>query len=133
MHEVGQHNGVPFLVSDFVQGLTLSDLLTARRPTPVQAAQLMATVADALHYAHQRGVVHRDVKPSNIMLGDDETPHVMDFGLAKRDAGEITMTLDGQVLGTPAYMSPGAGPRRGAPGGRPQRRLQPRRRSSTSC
>src|SRR5262249_11951398 len=59
-----------------------------------------------LDYAHQRGVVHRDIKPSNIMLRPDGTPVVMDFGLAKRDAGEVTMTLEGQVLGTPAYMSP---------------------------
>src|SRR5262249_12948919 len=66
----------------------------------------VATVADALQYAHERGVVHRDVKPSNIMIGDDGRPCVMDFGLAKRDAGEIAMTVEGQVLGTPAYMSP---------------------------
>jgi serine/threonine protein kinase len=63
-------------------------------------------VAEALDYAHHHGIVHRDVKPSNIMLRDDGTPAVMDFGLAKRAAGEITMTIDGQVLGTPAYMSP---------------------------
>jgi serine/threonine protein kinase len=106
MHEVGQQDGVPFLVSDFVQGLTLADQLTARRPLPQQAAQLLIAVADALHYAHERGVIHRDVKPSNILLGENDTPHLMDFGLAKRDAGEITVTIDGQVLGTPAYMSP---------------------------
>jgi WD40 repeat protein/tRNA A-37 threonylcarbamoyl transferase component Bud32 len=106
VYEVGQHESVPYLVSAFVQGITLADLLTARRPPPLEAARLIATVADALHYAHEQGVVHRDVKPSNIMLGDDGTPHLMDFGLARRDAGEVTMTVDGQVLGTPAYMSP---------------------------
>ena len=88
------------------QGVTLADLLTARRPGFREAAELVAAVADALQYAHEQGVVHRDVKPSNIMIGEDGRPCVMDFGLAKRDAGEITMTVEGQVLGTPAYMSP---------------------------
>src|SRR5262249_30389169 len=104
VHEVGEQDGVPYLVSEFVRGVTLADLLTARRPPPRDAAQLVADVADALHFAHERGVIHRDVKPSNILLDDDGRPHLMDFGLARRDAGEITMTLDGQVLGTPAYM-----------------------------
>jgi WD40 repeat protein/tRNA A-37 threonylcarbamoyl transferase component Bud32 len=106
VHEVGQHGGVPYLVSDFVQGVTLADRLSARLPSFREAAELLAAVADALHYAHEQGVVHRDVKPSNIMIGEDGRPCVMDFGLAKRDAGEITMTVEGQVLGTPAYMSP---------------------------
>jgi WD40 repeat protein len=94
------------LVSDFVQGMTLADLLTARRPPPREATKLVAAVADALQYAHEQGVIHRDVKPSNILLDAEGLPHLMDFGLAKRDAGEITMTIEGQVLGTPAYMSP---------------------------
>jgi tetratricopeptide (TPR) repeat protein/tRNA A-37 threonylcarbamoyl transferase component Bud32 len=106
VHEVGESEGLPYLVSDFVQGVTLADLLTARRPPPKEAAELVATVADALQYAHERGVIHRDVKPSNIMLDEAGRPHVMDFGLAKRDAGEVTMTQEGHVLGTPAYMSP---------------------------
>src|SRR5262245_37745953 len=106
IHEVGRNEESPYLVSDFVDGLTLGDVLSARRPTPRESAELIAAVADALHHAHQQGVVHRDVKPSNIMIRPDGTPVVMDFGLAKREAGEITMTLDGQVLGTPAYMSP---------------------------
>lgn len=120
VHEAGQAGNVPYLVSDFIEGLTLADLLSGRRSTPAEAAQLIAELADALQYAHEHGVVHRDIKPSNIMLdsadstlneGENQTflqgkPHLMDFGLAKREAGEITMTLDGQVLGTPAYMSP---------------------------
>jgi tRNA A-37 threonylcarbamoyl transferase component Bud32 len=106
VHDVGQADGVPYLVSDFVEGVTLADLLSARRPGFRKAAELVASVADALQYAHGRGVVHRDVKPSNIMVGADGAAFVMDFGLAKREAGEITMTVEGQVLGTPAYMPP---------------------------
>jgi WD40 repeat protein/tRNA A-37 threonylcarbamoyl transferase component Bud32 len=106
VHEVAQGDGVTYLVSDFAEGVTLTDLLSARRPGFREAAGLVAAVAEALHYAHERGVVHRDVKPSNIMVGEDGRPYVMDFGLAKRDAGEITMTVEGQVLGTPAYMPP---------------------------
>jgi WD40 repeat protein/tRNA A-37 threonylcarbamoyl transferase component Bud32 len=106
VHEVGQQDGVPYLVSEFVRGVTLADLLSARRPGFREAAELVAAVADALQYAHERGIVHRDVKPSNIMIGEHGRPCVMDFGLAKREAGEITMTIEGQVLGTPAYMSP---------------------------
>jgi WD40 repeat protein/tRNA A-37 threonylcarbamoyl transferase component Bud32 len=106
LYEVGQAKGMPYLVSGYVQGVTLADLLTARRPPPREAAQLVAVIAEALQYAHEQGVIHRDVKPSNIMVSDDGTPHLMDFGLAKREAGEVTMTVEGQLLGTPAYMSP---------------------------
>jgi WD40 repeat protein len=106
IHEVGQIDGVPFLVSDFVEGVPLSDWLPARRPTFPEAAELLAAVAEALAYAHEHGIVHRDVKPSNIMITGAGKPVVMDFGLAKRDAGEITVTVEGQILGTPAYMSP---------------------------
>jgi WD40 repeat protein/tRNA A-37 threonylcarbamoyl transferase component Bud32 len=106
IHEVGQAEGVPYLVSEFVEGPTLSDVLTSRQLTMREAAELIAALADALNYAHEAGVVHRDVKPSNIIFDAKNRPHLMDFGLAKREAGEITMTQDGQVLGTPAYMSP---------------------------
>jgi formylglycine-generating enzyme required for sulfatase activity len=106
IHEVGINEENPYLVCDFVEGLTLADVLTGRRLAFKESAKLIAEVADALEYAHSLGVIHRDVKPSNIMIRPDGSPCVMDFGLAKRDAGEITMTMDGQVLGTPAYMSP---------------------------
>src|SRR5262249_46302711 len=106
VHEVGERDGLPYLVSDFVEGVTLADLLSARRPSFREAAGLVADVAWALHFAHEHGIVHRDVKPSNIMIGRTGRPVVMDFGLALREAGEVTMTVEGQVLGTPAYMSP---------------------------
>src|SRR5262249_54088958 len=106
VHEVGQVDGLPYLVSDFVEGVTLADRLSSRRPTQRKAAELMAQVAEAVQYAHEQGIVHRDLKPSNIMLDGTGRPVVMDFGLAKREAGEVTMTIDGQILGTPAYMSP---------------------------
>jgi eukaryotic-like serine/threonine-protein kinase len=106
VYEVGQEDGVSYLVCDFVDGVTLADRLTAGRVPFREAAELIVTVSDALDYAHRQGIVHRDVKPSNIMIRADGSPVVLDFGLAKRAASEITMTMDGQVLGTPAYMSP---------------------------
>jgi WD40 repeat protein len=106
LYDAGQSNGTCYLVSEFIQGATLAERLSAGRLSFRQAAELVAAAAEALHYAHEQGVVHRDIKPSNIMLDLEGRPHLMDFGLAKRAADEITMTLEGQVLGTPAYMSP---------------------------
>ncbi len=106
VHEVGRDGDRIFIVSDFIDGLTLSDYLTGMRPTVREAVELAIKVARSLHYAHEQGVIHRDLKPGNIMLDRNNEPHLMDFGLAKREAGEITITMDGQVLGTPAYMSP---------------------------
>jgi hypothetical protein len=106
VHEVGQVDGVAYLVCEFVQGITLGDRLTAGSPPFRETAEIVAKVSEALEHAHQHGVVHRDVKPANIMLREDGSPVIMDFGLAKREAGEITMTLEGPVLGTPAYISP---------------------------
>jgi len=106
VHEVGIHEDTVFIVSDFVEGLSLKEWLQTNKPSLLQSVQLCLQIADALHYAHECGVVHRDLKPGNIMMDCAETPFIVDFGLAKRDSGEVTMTLEGQVLGTPAYMSP---------------------------
>jgi serine/threonine protein kinase len=110
IHDVGEQDGVPYLVEDFVRGITLTDLMTSERLQPKAAAELVAQIADALQYAHERGVIHRDIKPANIMLergpAGEFLPKIMDFGLAKREGGEATLTIEGQVLGTPAYMSP---------------------------
>jgi tRNA A-37 threonylcarbamoyl transferase component Bud32 len=127
VYDVGRDQETLFIVSELVRGENLAEWLKGGRPSFAESAELVAQVADALDYAHRQGVVHRDVKPSNILLqrkpraeeGDPQPPpaafaprlsdfsaKVTDFGLALRDAGEVTMTLDGQVLGTPAYMSP---------------------------
>ena len=106
IYEVGESAGLPFLVSEFIEGVTLADLLSKKRPPLREVAELMAAVADALQYAHEMGVVHRDIKPANIMLDKDGNARLTDFGLAKRETGDATMTIDGQILGTPAYMSP---------------------------
>jgi len=99
-------DGVCFLVTEFIEGATLEEAMRGGAADPRRAARLIAEIADALQYAHEHGVVHRDVKPSNILIDAEGRPHVADFGLAKRDAGGETMTSDGRVMGTPAYMSP---------------------------
>jgi WD40 repeat protein len=106
VHDVAHDGDLPYLVSDYVEGRTLAERLAERRPAFREAAGLAAQIADALDYAHRRGVVHRDVNPRNILLDAAGQAHVTDFGLAHREGGGILVTLDGQVLGTPAYMSP---------------------------
>jgi WD40 repeat protein/serine/threonine protein kinase len=118
VHEIAHERGVPYLVSDYVEGLTLADVLTGGRPSFRETAELVAHIAEALDYAHRQKVIHRDIKPSNILIDRGGRPHLTDFGLARREEGEITVTLDGQVLGTPAYMAPeqAAGERRNVDG-----------------
>src|SRR5262249_27934180 len=111
VHEVLTLDGLAVLVSDFVHGVTLKDFLEIRRLTFHESAQLVADLAESLEYAHSLGVVHRDIKPANVMLeaggrGSLGRPLLTDFGLALRDGAEVTLTLDGHVLGTPAYLSP---------------------------
>jgi WD40 repeat protein len=118
----------PVLVSDFVEGLSLKELLAIRWPTFRESATVLAEVAEALEYAHRMGVVHRDVKTANIMIerptpreptvgaaeppstGQDfwahAKPYLVDFGLALRPEAEVVMTVEGQIIGTPAFMSP---------------------------
>src|SRR5262249_53830414 len=106
VHEVGRDADTIFIVTDLIHGVSLADWLKDKKPSAKEAAALIAVIADALHFAHQQGVVHRDLKPSNVMIDTADQPHLMDFGLAKREIGEVTMTVEGQILGTPAYMSP---------------------------
>jgi len=106
VHDVGIEGQLIYIVSDLVEGLPLDEWLADQRPGYRDSAGLAMKIARALHHAHEHGIVHRDLKPSNIMIDGQGEPHIMDFGLAKRTAGEVTMTADGTILGTPAYMSP---------------------------
>jgi serine/threonine protein kinase len=106
VREVGSHEDQFFIVSDFIEGTTLAEYLSASRYSLRESAAICVTIAGALHHAHENGVIHRDLKPSNVMITGNNEPRVMDFGLAKRESGEITITIDGKIVGTPAYMSP---------------------------
>ena len=106
VHDAGRDGETCFLATEFVAGSTLADRL-ATGPIPArEAAVLAAQLAEALQHAHAQGVIHRDVKPSNILLEECGTPRLTDFGLALRNGGENTLTSAGEVLGTPAYMPP---------------------------
>jgi eukaryotic-like serine/threonine-protein kinase len=106
VYESGEIAGQHFFSMGFVDGQSLAALLAAGPLPPRRAAELVAQVADAVDYAHERGVIHRDLKPGNILLDQEGNPRVTDFGLAKRVAGDSGLTRTGQALGTPSYMPP---------------------------
>ena len=106
VYGVDQEGDQPGIVSQFIEGQTLFDFLQERRPSFAESVRVLAIVADAVHHAHEAGVIHRDLKPSNILMDLDHQPHVSDFGLAKWIGDKSTLTNPGDVLGTPAYMSP---------------------------
>src|SRR5262249_53601437 len=97
------------------EGGSLEQRLDGRPLPPRQAAELVRTLAAAMHYAHQRNIVHRDLKPANILLTADGTPKIADFGLAKRLDEALGQTRTGSVLGTPRNMAPDKAA--GRPGG----------------
>lgn len=106
VHEIGRDGDLIYIVSDFVDGVNLREWSSHERLSCREATELVFEITTALAHAHAAGVVHRDLKPGNIMLDRDGKPHIADFGLAKREVEEVTLTVDGKILGTPAYMSP---------------------------
>jgi WD40 repeat protein len=120
IYEIGEHEGHHYFSMKLVEGGTLAARMSKdqsrmknqdskRSPEPVdlrRSASIIATVARAVHYAHQRGILHRDLKPGNILLDECGEPHVTDFGLAKRIEHDSSLTYSGMVMGTPSYMSP---------------------------
>jgi eukaryotic-like serine/threonine-protein kinase len=106
IHEVGQHDGRHYFSMDYVAGENLAQFIKDHPLPPVQAAELLRSIAEAVHYAHQRGTLHRDLKPQNILIDAGGQPHVTDFGLAKRAAANDGLTQSGMVMGSPSYMPP---------------------------
>ncbi|HYH64665.1 MAG TPA: serine/threonine-protein kinase, partial [Urbifossiella sp.] len=106
VHAAWEHDGVALLAMELVPGGGLDRRLAAGPLPPREAAELVRAVARAVQFAHDAGVVHRDLKPGNILLGPSG-PKIADFGLAKRlDPAATALTRDGAVLGTPGYMAP---------------------------
>ncbi|MCU1461950.1 MAG: Serine/threonine protein kinase [Acidimicrobiales bacterium] len=105
-YDTGVDGGLAFIVMELVRGHTLRDELGRGPLTPGRSAYIAAEVADALEYAHQAGIVHRDVKPANILLCDDGRVKVADFGIAKAASVGRDLTQTGALLGTAKYLSP---------------------------
>ena len=105
VYEVGQHQGLAFFSMKVVEGQTLDQLLANRPIDARKAAEILKKIAEAIHYAHERGVLHRDLKPSNILIDQNGNPNVTDFGLAKRFTEKNAESKSG-IVGTPMYMAP---------------------------
>jgi serine/threonine-protein kinase len=106
VYEVGDRDGLLYLSMRLVEGGTLAEQLERFAADPRTVARLVVDVARAVHFAHQRGVLHRDLKPGNILLDIDGRPLVTDFGLAKRVESDSSLTQSGVIVGTPSYMAP---------------------------
>lgn len=107
IYDVGEYEGRPYFTMKFIDGPNLAAKVAELRKDPDRAAALMATCARAVHHGHRRGVLHRDLKPGNLLLDAEDKPYVSDFGVAKRaDAPTATQTHTGTIIGTPAYMAP---------------------------
>ena len=106
IYDVGSYKHYNYMAMDYLPGLPLQDKLKDKGATPQEAVKIVREMAAALHYAHQQGVIHRDIKPDNILFRADGSAVLCDFGIAKSSKADLNMTNVGSVLGTPNYMSP---------------------------
>jgi len=106
LYDVGDLDGRPYFTMEFVDGGSLAQKIAGMPQPACQSAAFLTQVAEAVHFAHQSGIVHRDLTPANILLATDGTPKVTDFGLARRLERGSGLTLSGVPIGTPSYMAP---------------------------
>ncbi|HEV3167127.1 MAG TPA: protein kinase [Isosphaeraceae bacterium] len=106
LHDAGRDDGLCWIAYQYVPGKTLAQLIDQRALKFEESVRIVRALAEALDHAHQRGVYHRDLKPSNVIMDPSGEPRLTDFGLARRVDFESTLTREGTILGTPAYMSP---------------------------
>lgn len=106
VYEVGLEEDQVFIASEYIEGMTLRDLLSTGKQGYRKTVDLLIKIAEALQHAHENGVIHRDIKPANIMIDRQGNPYVTDFGLAKKISADASISSEGQVLGTAKYMSP---------------------------
>ena len=120
IYEVGTLQGLVFYTMSYIEGKSLADLMADGPLDPLEAVRIVHKLCGAVQYAHQAGIYHRDLKPANVLINADGQPIIIDFGLAKMAYRDSSLTVTGQILGTPAYMAPehASGQSRGiGPGG----------------
>lgn len=105
--DIGEHDGLPYFSLEFVQGQPFNEQLKGEPQTAEDSAQMVETLARAMQYAHDHGILHRDLKPANVLVAEDGTPKIADFGLAKQvEDNDSGSTRTGTIMGSPSFMSP---------------------------
>src|SRR5262249_43094174 len=106
IYEVGEEGGCPYLALEYVDGTTLARHISGSPQPPRHAARVVETLARAVQYAHENGVIHRDLTPRNVLRTDAGVPKVSDFGMARRIERDGGLTTTGAIMGTPSFMAP---------------------------
>src|SRR5207245_4532197 len=106
IHEIGERDGCCYFSMNLIEGGQLDEVVRREAISIRRAAELIAKLARTVHYAHEHGILHRDIKPGNILLDTEGEPHLTDFGLARLIETESTVTRTTEMLGTPSYMAP---------------------------
>ncbi|MFN8515817.1 MAG: serine/threonine-protein kinase [Chloroflexia bacterium] len=106
IYDYGEQDGTPYLVMPYIKGGTLKDRLEQGDVTPAQIVRYLTQIAEALDFAHSKGIIHRDVKPANVLIDEHDQAYLADFGIAKALEGNDNLTRTGMGVGTPEYMAP---------------------------